>query len=404
MLDLLRILLRWRRPLVVWCLVAAAVAAGVSMLLTPRYYSQASILPPHDNPGFGGISQVLQQYQIPIPGGTVTPFLPTLYASIIGSRKMATQILDEFDLRPLFGGATEEANLQALRKRTFLKYTDEGILLVGFEDPDATRAANVTNAYVRHLDRFIQEINASRAGDTRVFVEGQVERCLGDLARAEERLRDFQLQHRAIEIDAQTEGALAIAAEIQGRILAKEVELELLRQHALPDAHEVKAKEAELRILRDSYQRLLGDSGPPLDSQAPLTEPMEHLFPRFEEVPDLALQYMRLLREVKVQTALYTMLLQQLEQARMEEQKNTRVLSVLDSAVPSEQRVFPKRVRIVVVAALAAFAWVAIFAVFVEKLRERRESAAEAARLQALREEWERMPGWIRSLERLVVK
>lgn len=403
MLDLLRILLRWRRPLLVWCVLGAVVSGAVTYTLTPRFYSHASILPPTDNPAFGGLSQLMQQYQIPVPGGTATPFLPTLYASIIGSRKMATTVLDEFDLRAVLGGATEEENVDKLRKRSFLKYTDEGILLVGYEDSDAQRAADVTNAYVRHLDRFIQEFNAARAGDTRVFVEGQVERCVQDLVRAEEDLRDFQLSHRAIEIDSQTEGALAIAAEIHGRILATEVELDLLRQHALPDAHEVKAKEAELRILRDSYQKLQGEQAPTLDTDAPGVA-SEQLFPRFQEVPDLALQYMRLLREVKVQTTLYTMLLQQLEQARIEEQKNTRVLSVLDWAVPSEQRVFPKRVRIVVVTALAAFAWVAMFAVFVEKLRERRASVAEAARLQALREEWDRMPGWIRTLERLVVK
>jgi uncharacterized protein involved in exopolysaccharide biosynthesis len=105
-----------------------------------------------------------------------------------------------------------------------------------------------------------------------------------------------------------------------------------------------------------------------------------------------------------VQTTLYTMLLQQLEQARIEEQKNTQVISVLDWAAPGEIPVFPKKMRIVVIAALAAFLWVALVAVFVERLRERRESAAEAARLAALRREWDRMPAWVRSIEKLVVK
>ncbi len=65
---------------------------------------------------------------------------------------------------------------------------------------------------------------------------------------------------------------------------------------------------------------------------------------------------------------------------------------------------FPRRTRIVVVAALAALVWVGIVAVLVERLHERREDAAEAARLAALRDEWHRMPGWVRSLERLVVR
>jgi len=128
------------------------------------------------------------------------------------------------------------------------------------------------------------------------------------------------------------------------------------------------------------------------------------MLPGISSVPDLALDYMRLFREVKVQTTLYTMLLQQLETARIEERKNTPVISVLDWATPGEIPVFPRKLRLIVVAALAAFAWVALFAVFVERLRERRESAVEAARLAALRREWDRMPSWVRSIEKLVVK
>lgn len=403
MLDLLRILLRWRRPLVAWSLVAALVAAGVSFTLTPRYYAQASILPPHDNPGFGQLSMLLQQYAIPIPGGASSAFLPTLYASIVRSRNVRERILDDFDLRAEFGGATLNEDLETLGSRTFMRYTDNGIFLVGYQDTQAQRAAEVTNAYVRYLDEFIQKANAQRAGDARVFIEGQVEGCSADLAAAEEALRDFQKQNRAIQIDAQTEGAVEIAAQIQAQILSTEVELELLRQHATPDAHEVQAKTSQLRILRERYRDLLGSEPGSLDAPSSASQ-TAGLFPQFREVPDLALQYARLLRDVKVQNTLYTMLLQQLYQARIEEAKNTRVLSVLDWATPGDQPVYPRRFRITAVAALAAFFWVAVFAVFVEKLRERREDDLEARRLTALHDEWQRMPHWVRGLGRRVTK
>ena len=67
---------------------AAMALAIVGVKLAPRYYSQASVLPPPEEPGFGpGLSQLIKQYQIPVPGGVKTPFLPTLYASILSSRK-----------------------------------------------------------------------------------------------------------------------------------------------------------------------------------------------------------------------------------------------------------------------------------------------------------------------------
>lgn len=402
MLDLLRILVKWRRPVLAFSLLAAVAAAIVAFRLTPRYYSQASILPPNDDPGFGGLSSLLQQYQIPVPGGISTPFLPTLYASIVSSRKMGKIVLAEFDLQRAFGADTQDDALAMLRQRTFLKYTDDGLFLVGFEDADARRAADVANAYVRHLDAIIQEVNSGRAGQTRRFVEGQIARCSSDLLRAEESMRDFQREHHAIQIDAQTEGALGLAAQLQGQILAVEVELELLRQRALPSSHEVRSKSEELAALRGKYAELT--AGNPRLSATPESPGSGRLFPDFESVPDLALQYMRLVRDLKVQETLHGLLVQQLEQAKIEEQKNTPVISVLDDAEPGSRPVYPRKILIVAVAAIAAALWVIAIAVLAEKLRERRADAREAARLAALRQEWERLPGWVRRLERLVVR
>jgi capsule polysaccharide export protein KpsE/RkpR len=171
----------------------------------------------------------------------------------------------------------------------------------------------------------------------------------------------------------------------------------------------VSAKEAALKSLEDSYARLLSGNEATL-SAGPGAEPTgdtmnrNSLLPGISAVPDLALDYMRLFREVKVQATLYTMLMQQLETARIEEQKNTRVISVLDWAAPGDVPVYPQKMRLIAVAAIAAFAWVALFAVLIERLRERRDSAAEAARLAALRREWDRMPAWVRSIEKMVVK
>jgi capsule polysaccharide export protein KpsE/RkpR len=334
-----------------------------------------------------------------VPGGVKTPFLPTLYASIISSRKIRRQILDEFKLQRVFGDTTEQA-LEMLRQRTFLKYTDEGIFLVGYEDRDRKRAADVVNAYLKHLDELIQQVNSGRAGSTRRFIEGQIARCHGELEHAENTLKDFQRDHHAVQIDTQTENALGLAAELEAKILSAEIELGVLEQRALPASFEVRSKKEQLDALRNKYAELT-------QSDPKLLRPREgrsSLFPPFDTVPDLALQYGRLLRDMRVQETLYMLLLQQLEQARIEEQKNTPVISVLDWAEPSDKPVYPKKTLLVVLAAAAAFVWVMLVAVLVEKLRERRADAQEAARLAALRDEWRRLPGWVRRIERLVVR
>jgi uncharacterized protein involved in exopolysaccharide biosynthesis len=212
-------------------------------------------------------------------------------------------------------------------------------------------------------------------------------------------MRDFQAQHRAIQIDAQTEGALGLAAEVQGRILATQVELELLRQRALPASQEVQQKSDELEALRRQYADLTGDN-PRLASR----DESGGVFPRFKSVPDMALEYMRLMRDLKIQETLFALLTQQLEQARIEEQKNTPVLSVLDNGEPASRPVFPRKLLLILGAAVAAAVWVGIVAVLVEKLRARSASPAEAADAAALDAEWSHLPHWVRRIERRVVR
>jgi uncharacterized protein involved in exopolysaccharide biosynthesis len=400
MLELLRILARWRRPLLGLSLAAAAAAGIYAFSVAPRYYAEASILPPPQEKGFGGLSALLEQYKVPVPGGVQTPFLPTLYASIVQSRSMGTRILDEFALRPVFAARTEADALGMLRDRTFLKYTDDGLFLVGYEDTDPARGAAIVNTYVRNLDVIIQEVNSGRAGQTRKFVESQLVRCSQDLKAAEEALRDFQQQHRAVQIDAQTEGSIGLAAEVQGRILATQVELDLLRQRALATAPEVRLKAQQLAALKTQYEGLVAEQ-PRLRAGSGVER---DLFPRVDAVPDLALQFVRLMRDLKVQETLYTLLVQQLEESRIEEQKNTPVLSVLDWAAPGETPVYPRKILLIVLAALAAAVWVGIVAVAVEALRARRVSPAEEQATAALASEWERAPAWLRRLERFVVR
>jgi uncharacterized protein involved in exopolysaccharide biosynthesis len=310
---------------------------------------------------------------------------------------MGKLILDEFELRPLFKTRNEDDALGTLRGRTSLRYTDDGLFLVGYEDKDAKRAADIVNGYVRHLDEIIQQVNSGRAGQTRMFVEKQIARCNTDLQRSEEAMRDFQRQHQRFRSMRRPEGAIGLAAELQGRILAAEVELELLKQRALPASQEVQQKSRELQALKTQYMTLAGGKTPVAGAGE-----QDDLFPQFASVPDLALQYMRLMRDLKVQETLYALLVQQLEQARIEEQKKHAVLSVLDYAEPTSRPVFPRKMLMILGAALAAALWVSIIAVLVEKLRRRRAPAGEVDGFDRARGRMGTAPGWVHRLERLV--
>ena len=68
----------------------------------------------------------------------------------------------------------------------------------------------------------------------------------------------------------------------------------------------------------------------------------DRLHPAMANVPDLALQFGRLFRQVKVQETLFTLLTSQHEQAKIAEARDTPTVQVLDPAVPADKRSRPR--------------------------------------------------------------
>ena len=98
--------------------------------------------------------------------------------------------------------------------------------------------------------------------------------------------------------------------------------------------------------------------------------PGDRLHPAMITVPDLALRYGRLLRELKVQETLYTLLTSQYEQAKITEARDTPTVQVLDPAIPADRHSKPRLVLNLVVAALSGFC-VALFIAYVVDVRSR---------------------------------
>jgi capsule polysaccharide export protein KpsE/RkpR len=75
----------------------------------------------------------------------------------------------------------------------------------------------------------------------------------------------------------------------------------------------------------------------------------------FNALPKASLEYMRLVREVKIQETVYELLTQQYEQAKIMELKDTPTVQFLDHAGVPEKRSYPKRMLTVIIVFLLGF-------------------------------------------------
>jgi uncharacterized protein involved in exopolysaccharide biosynthesis len=120
---------------------------------------------------------------------------------------------------------------------------------------------------------------------------------------------------------------------------------------------------------------------------------------RFATSPELQFQYERLQRQVTIKEGVLITLRRQYEEARIEEVNDTPVITVVDRAVPPDERSSPKRKLIVIVAFIAASV-VGMFGALAREFTQRTRQRDEPD-YRAFAAQWAATKSEVRALVRL---
>lgn len=369
LLDYWRVIWK-RRWLIGGGVVVSVLTAMVVTFQMPKIYeSTATILPPMDSPGGRGLemsaaASALGAGGILLPGMPVTPV--DLFVAMLTSKTVAEQLVKQFELIHTYGVETEEDAVRSLEASTKITTTKEKVIKIVVEGRDPKLAADLANAYVSGLDRLNQNLAITKAGQQRQYVEKRLAEARADLSRAETALSDFQTKNKTLALDQQATAALKAAADIQGQISAAEVQMEVMKNYYTAENPEMMKLRYQLTELKQQlYQMEHGKGGKGM-------LPGDRLHPAFVTVPSLGVEYARLLRDLKVQEAVYTMLASQYEQAHLAEARDTPTVQVLDRAKPAARKSKPSiRLNMMIAGVLALFVGVflAFFLEYLERIR-----------------------------------
>lgn len=217
--EILGVLWTGRRVWLVTAALGLLAGAGVSLLLPTIYRASTSVVASaqiESSSGVGGMASIAgaaRQLGIPVGGAGSDP--SSLFVPILRSRRMAEEILaKEFtfsdgegrtladhlvgDLDP--GPARDEAAVKAFRKdvlRTGLSL-ESGVLTISALLDDPQVAAEVAAVCARTLDEFNREAKSAQAARWVEFIEGRLAEAETELTAAEDRLKTFREQNRAI--------------------------------------------------------------------------------------------------------------------------------------------------------------------------------------------------------------
>ncbi len=307
-------------------LLVGAVAAVTALLLPHWYLSRASFLPSVEERSGFSLTAFLRE--VAIPGGGLSDAVQAgdLSVAILRSRTARTTLIEEFDLIKRYKAEDIEDALEELDDHSSYFVGQEGLVTIGIEDRDPAVAARMVNRSLEILDTFNAEQRMTKGQRTRVFVERELAQCETDLRAAEDALEQYQEETKLVSLSPQTEAGVTASATLLTRKLEVEIALRL-KQNILSENNE------EVRLLR-----------------AELAE----INRKLTELPAIGLEYARLVRDLKVREQVYGFLRAEYEQAKIEEERDSPSLTVLDEAQQPIKRARPRRTRIVVTAALVA--------------------------------------------------
>lgn len=377
LLDYLIVLAKHKKIIIYTTLGLMVITAIYSLIISPIYKGETKILPPQQSSS-GMASQLLSQLggAAGLVGGMVPIKSPNdLYVGLIKSNTVLDRMIDRFNLMSLY-----KAKFRAVARESLsdnLKVTDDkksSIITIGVEDKDPRRAADMANAFVEELRSLTKGLAVSEASQRRLFFEEQLGDAKTGLVRSEEAMRGFQEKTGALQIEEQARAVIEGMAQLRAQVAAKEVELRVMRTYSTVSNPDVKKAEAAINGMKAELSKLEKRKGDGPDPLMPTGR-----------MPEVGTEYIRKLRDLKFNEALYELLLKQYEAAKLDEAKDATVIQVIDKATPPEQRIKPKRGQMVMIAGVVGL-FLSIFAAFFLEYMEKSSLNPEnRERLNALK-------------------
>jgi len=380
LLQLFRVLLKYRWLIVVMTTVAAAGVVACSIVSLrlppeksplPNYYTaSATILV--ERGGLGVLASTILA-SLGLEPGAVAPSgtydIGAFLIMVLQSRTFLDKIIEEFDIidRYQLKYQVKSKARALLEAKTAIEYDrTTASIAISFQDTDPVFARDVTNRMVSLLNEWYAQNIGSSNTQQRQLLEGKVNDVKAEMSLLERRLKTLQNRYGVLTSQDLGTSQASAPAELRSQLILKEIEI---KNYSTISAIE----DPKLQQLREERQNILdliaGQAGAPIaagSSAAP------------RSLSQAQTEFNNLTVELNVQRQIYDTLSQQYEVMKLTSEPE-QAFQVLELAEIPDAKSGPQRSRIVVVVTLAAFVASAALAFFLNSLSQLKAKTARQA-------------------------
>ncbi len=312
------------------------------------FFSNATVKTPNKTSGIFGALQGLSEGigdlddLSSMGGGKSTKELAS-YENIIISRRCLEEFVLKFNLMEREEYRFIEDAVKDVRESKIKLDIDKpsSTLSIGVFDKDPVLAKEMVEFLLEKLNSINIEMNVLNARNNREFIEKRYYQAKEDLTKAEDSLKSFQLVY-GIAPDLQIKASAQSVFTLEAELKSEEVKLDVIRKILSGEEPEVKLQEAKVNSLRSKISEI--------ETSTDLTD-----FLRLGNSPQIAISFLRLQRDIEIQTKILSFVLPIYEQAKIEEKRETPTVLILDKPYVAERKTKPKRLTMTLVFTFIGF-------------------------------------------------
>jgi tyrosine-protein kinase Etk/Wzc len=325
--PVVRVAIKRRKLIGIIALSIALLALVVALVLPNRYTATVVILPPqqNDSPGAAMMAQLGSLGAMAGMGasslGIKNP--NDLQVALLKSNTVEKAMVARFHLQELYHSKYLSSACKRWEKQSKAENgLKDGLIRLSVTDHDPRKAAELANGWVEEYRQLLATLAVSEASRRRLFFVQQLDNARGDLAHAEEEMKQTQQRTGVVDIDGQTHAMIASAAMLRAQVASKQVEIQAMRQFAAAGNPDLERAQQELSGLQGQLSSMDADRNRP---GGDLAAPKGNL-------SQSGLEYERALREVKYRETVVELLTRQYEMARVDEARQGSQIQVVDAA------------------------------------------------------------------------
>lgn len=332
-----------------WLLLITAAVAGVGTYLyaisQPEYFkSSINCVPPKTDQSalgnvLGGMSSTLRDFGLTKLGagkGDSYDFIVLLF-----SRSIRDSMIRQFDL-------VNEYELQGKRFQLVRDEFDDNIEIelhpegnyeISIWSRDPKKAVTMCSTFVAMANELANRVARDEAARATTYLERRLRSMDSSIAAIGSEMNVYSKKYLLFSPEDQAKSTAGALADLKASVMKQESILGLLQQTYGTDDPQTKTQRSLVEELR--RQMKAAQSEPGFAGNFAITD-----------VSGLGASYMKLYAELEAMLKVKAFLTPTLEQARLDQHRNTTSLLIVDEPVPAEKRDRPKRL---LMAAGAAF-------------------------------------------------